>query len=283
MRLSCLVHFHPRTSYSSPQTSMATSSTPTSRNSRAPFPLMELPVEIRFKIYSLCLGGLTLFKAGQRPYTRRSCTKCEDNSMTKFRCIWSAQCSCQDEKLQFNKMFSVNQEARSFYLERSEFRFYDLVAFEAFAKIELYRELVTRIILFYMIEASTRASATASARAAKTLLEFKKLRVLQLHIDSSTVFSKCSTGKLKVHGERDLRKLRNIEISVTYEGLLCHDHPEVMYTHLVDDAERRRFCQELQLSGTKERKPTGPEPRTSVHKAKAHRARNPIRQVQRRR
>jgi len=253
---------------------MATSSTPTSKISPAPFPLMELPVEIRFKIYSLCLGGLTLFKAGQRPYTRRYCKKCEDNSMTKFRCMWSAQCSCQDEKLQIDKIFSVNQEARSFYFARNEFRFYDLVAFEAFANIELYRELVTRIVLFYAIEASTRASATASARAAKTLLEFKKLRVLQLHIDSSTVFSKHYTGKLKVHGERFLRKLRNIEISVTYEGLLCHDHPEVMCNHFVDDAQRSRFCQELQLSGTREPKP---EPKTSVHKARAHRASNSIR------
>lgn len=118
-----------------------------------PSPFMKLPLEIRFEIYSLCLGSLTSVKAGEESYTQRSCQEGEDDAIYDDRHMSEAPCSCLEEKLRDYKMFAVSmtiyKEAERFYFARNEFWIYDLVAFEAFARKELHRELVTRIVLFY--------------------------------------------------------------------------------------------------------------------------------------
>jgi hypothetical protein len=75
---------------------------------------MNLPLEIRFETY-----------------TRRSCQKCEDDSKDDPQCM----------------------ESKRLCFAKKVFWFHDLVASEAFAKMELHRELFTRIVLFDGTEA----------------------------------------------------------------------------------------------------------------------------------
>lgn len=214
---------------------------------------MRLPLEIRFEIYSLCLGPLTLVGVDGETYTQRSCQYCEEDSTSYFLWMWESNCSCQKEKLRDYKMFAVSKtiykEATQFYFARNEFWFLDLFAFGAFAKKKLHRELVTRIVLHYDTWVGGRFSVKPSVKASKNLLKFRSLSALRLHIESSTVCSNDDTGQLKIRGEGFLRNLKDIEIRVTYDEDLHHWHPGSSYYHSVTDTERDRFSQELQACG----------------------------------
>ena len=134
-------------------------------------------------------------------------------------------------------------------LRQNEFWIYNLDTLRVFARKELHRKHVAKMILFYDRSGTAdwispekrsedgnhqqvRLLRTAARKdimpAAVTLLGFQNLNSLMLKIDSSTVRSSMSCHELRIHDEEQLLQLRNMNLRVRYAEDLHHYHPEVL-------------------------------------------------------
>ena len=247
---------------------------------------LDLPLEVRFLIYEQFLRNRrVLVRAGRQTSIHTPCSTslCRparvDQEEGRVRAVFGIESRCwlhpheTEQALEIYTLLSVNhavrKEVEPYYLRQNEFWIYNLDTLKVFARKELHRKHVAKMILFYgrsgaadwispdqrswdEAHQQVRLLRTAARKdvvpAAVALLGFQRLNSLMLKIDSSAVCSSFPCHKLRIHGEKQLLQLRNIDLRVRYAGDLHHYHPEKSFLWHVSDDQRHRFSHALETA-----------------------------------
>ena len=247
---------------------------------------LDLPLEVRLLIYAQFLRNRrVLVRAGRQTSIHTPCstslckTERVDQEEGRVRAVFRTESRCwlhpheTEQALEMYALLSVNhavrKEVEPYYLRQNEFWIYNLDTLKVFARKELHRKHVAKMILFYGRSGTAdwippekrfgdeayqqvRLLRTAARKdivpAAVALLGFQRLNSLTLKIDSSTVCSSFPCHKLRIHGEKQLLQLRNVDLRVRYAEDLHHYHPEESFLWQVSDDQRHQFSHALETA-----------------------------------